>query len=52
MPALEDLAFEQQQSLRSAAINLHREFEGILGTETIEQFLATSYQQFATGAAS
>jgi len=50
MPALEDLAFEQQRSLRSAALNLHREFEGIFGTETIEQFLATSYEQFATGA--
>ncbi|MDQ3147905.1 MAG: arsenate reductase ArsC [Actinomycetota bacterium] len=50
MPDLEDLALEQQQSLRSAAVNLHREFEGIFGTETIEQFLATSYQQFATGA--
>jgi len=50
MPALEDLALEQQQALRSAAVNLHREFEGIFGTETIEQFLATSYEQFAAGA--
>ncbi|MGE0795464.1 MAG: arsenate reductase ArsC [Acidimicrobiia bacterium] len=41
---------EQQQALRSAAANLHREFEGIFGTETIELFLATSYDQFASNA--
>jgi protein-tyrosine-phosphatase len=50
MPALEDLTNEQQQALRSAASNLHREFEGVFGTETIEQFLATSYEQFASNA--
>ena len=50
MPSLEDLAPEQQHALRSAAVNLHREFEGIFGTETIEQFLATSYDQFAANA--
>lgn len=50
MPALDDLTMEQRQALRSAATNLHREFEGIFGTETIEQFLATSYDQFASGA--
>ena len=47
MPDLEDLSFEQQHALRSAATNLQREFDGIFGTETIEQFLATSYDQFA-----
>jgi protein-tyrosine-phosphatase len=50
MPALEDLTMEQQVALRSAAANLHREFEGTFGTETIEQFLATSYDQFASSA--
>jgi arsenate reductase len=50
MPNLEDLTMEQQHALRSAATNLHREFEGVFGTETIELFLATSYEQFAAGA--
>ena len=47
MPDLEDLSQEQKLALRSAAANLHREFEGTFGTETIEQFLASSYDQFA-----
>jgi protein-tyrosine-phosphatase len=50
MPALEDLGPEQQQALRLAASNLQREFDGTFGRETIEQFLATSYDQFASGA--
>jgi protein-tyrosine-phosphatase len=50
MPNLEDLTLEQQHALRSAAGNLRREFEGVFGTETIEQFLATSYDQFAASA--
>ena len=50
MPSLEDMTIEQQQALRSAAVNLRREFEGTFGTETIEQFLATSYHRFAAGA--
>jgi arsenate reductase len=50
MPALEDMTSEQQHALRSAAANLHREFEGTFGTETIQQFLATSYEQFAANA--
>lgn len=50
MPDLEDLSQEQQTALRSAAVNLHREFEGVFGTETIERFLSTSYEQFASGA--
>jgi arsenate reductase len=47
MPSLEDLPNDQRLALRSAATNLHREFEGIFGTETIELFLTTSYDQFA-----
>ncbi len=50
MPDLESLTLEQQLALRSAAHNLHREFEGIFSTETIELFLATSYDQFASQA--
>jgi arsenate reductase (thioredoxin) len=47
MPDLEDLALDQRQALRSAAAILQRDFDGIFGTETIERFLATSYDQFA-----
>jgi arsenate reductase len=50
MPALEDLSPDQQHALRSAAANLRHEFDGTFGTETIEQFLATSYDQFAAEA--
>ena len=50
MPSLEDLTVDQQRALRSAAVNLHREFGGVFGTETIEQFLVTSYDQFAANA--
>jgi protein-tyrosine-phosphatase len=50
MPALEDLTPEQQRALRNAAAALQREFAGIFGVETIEQFLASSYEQFADGA--
>jgi protein-tyrosine-phosphatase len=47
---MEDLPNDQRLALRSAATSLRREFEGIFGTETIELFLATSYQQFAADA--
>jgi protein-tyrosine-phosphatase len=47
VPHLADLSLDQQLALRSAAHNLHREFEGVFGTNTIELFLATSYDQFA-----
>src|SRR5918992_3775737 len=50
MPSLEDLTLEQQAALRSAAANLQREFAGTFGIETIEQFLVTSYDQFASSA--
>ncbi len=50
MPSLQDLTIEQQRSLRSAAVNLQRDFDGVFSIETIEQFLATSYEQFATNA--
>ena len=50
MPSMEDLPLDQKAALRSAAANLHREFEGTFGTETIELFLASSYDQFAANA--
>jgi arsenate reductase len=50
MPSMEDLGTDQQVALRSAAANLGKEFDGVFGQETIELFLSTSYDQFATGA--
>ena len=50
MPSMEELHQDQRVALRSAATNLRHEFEGIFGTETIERFLATSYDQFAANA--
>lgn len=47
MPDLESLALDQQLALRSAAKTLHNEFDGTFSTETIELFLASSYDQFA-----
>jgi protein-tyrosine-phosphatase len=47
MPDLEEFTPEQRHALRSAASNLRSEFDGIFGEETIELFLATSYDQFA-----
>jgi protein-tyrosine-phosphatase len=47
MPDLDQLAPDQQLALRSAAANLREDFEGVFGRETIERFLASSYDQFA-----
>ncbi|WP_347403613.1 arsenate reductase ArsC [Solwaraspora sp. WMMD406] len=44
-----DLSIDQQLALRTAATRLAREFDGTYNTETIERFLASSYDQFATG---
>ncbi len=44
------LRFDQQLALRTAAVSLHRELEGVFGTETIEKFLYSSYDQFASSA--
>jgi arsenate reductase (thioredoxin) len=43
----EELGLDVQLALTSAARNLQREFEGTFGVETIEQFLISSYDQFA-----
>jgi arsenate reductase len=50
MADLEELTPDQRHALRLAAERLHREFDGVFGTETIELFLSTSYEQFADGA--
>ena len=47
MPDLSDLSLDQRVSLSHAAANLAKEFAGVFGEETIERFLATSYDQFA-----
>jgi arsenate reductase (thioredoxin) len=44
---VEELSIEQRHALRSAAAALKTEFDGVFGTETIEQFLTTSYDRFA-----
>jgi arsenate reductase len=43
----DDLSIDQQLALRTCARNLHDEFTDIVGEETIERFLHTSYDQFA-----
>jgi protein-tyrosine-phosphatase len=42
-----DLSVDQRLALRTAAARLAGEFDGTFGTETIERFLHTSYDQFA-----
>ncbi len=47
MPDLESLSPDQQLALRTAAKNLRDEYEGVFSVETIQLFLASSYEQFA-----
>jgi arsenate reductase (thioredoxin) len=42
-----DLSIDQQLALKTAATNLARQFDGTFGTETIERFLHSSYDEFA-----
>ena len=42
-----DLSIDQQLALKTAATRLESEFTETFGTETIEQFLCSSYDQFA-----
>jgi arsenate reductase len=44
------LSPDQEQALRGAARNLGREFAGVFGEQTIERFLRTSYEEFASTA--
>jgi arsenate reductase len=41
------IGVEHQHALLTAARNLGEEFTGVFGTETIERFLYSSYDQFA-----
>jgi len=47
MPSLETLADEQRLAVESASRTLVEEFGGTFGVETIERFLASSYDQLA-----
>ena len=44
-----DVPIDQQLALRTAATRLRLEFDGTFGTETIERFLHTGYDQLAAG---
>lgn len=50
MPGLDELTIEQQLALRKSASYLQSLFEGVFGKETIELFLQTSFDQFASQA--
>ncbi len=45
-----DLSIDQRLALKTAAAQLQSEFSGMFGVETIERFLNSSYEQFATRA--
>jgi protein-tyrosine-phosphatase len=47
---MDDLTIDQRYAIASAAATLKDEFSGTFGVETIEQFLVTSYDQFANRA--
>ncbi|MGI8661832.1 MAG: three-helix bundle dimerization domain-containing protein [Acidimicrobiales bacterium] len=47
MPSLNDLPLDHQHALRTASANLAKEFASTFGRETIEQFLTTSWDEFA-----
>jgi protein-tyrosine-phosphatase len=49
-PSWSSLSLDQSVSLRMAATQLTRDFHGVFGAETIERFLRTSFDQFATRA--
>ncbi|TDB71596.1 arsenate reductase ArsC [Micromonospora sp. KC723] len=44
----DEVSIDQQVALRTAATRLAEEFTGVYGAETIEKFLHSSYDQFAT----
>lgn len=49
-PSWATLPLDQSLAMKSAATRLAGEFDGIYGEETIERFLHTSFDQFATNA--
>ena len=44
----DDLSIDQELALRAAASRLQSEFAVSVGMETIERFLHSSYEQFAS----
>ena len=42
----DDITLEHQLVLRSSSMLLQKEFEGTFGSETIERFLHSSYDDF------
>ena len=50
LPSWATLPLDQSLAMKSAATRLAGEFDGIYGEETIERFLNTSFDQFATNA--
>ena len=46
----DDISLDQQVALKTSAGRLAKEYDGIFGTETIERFLYSSYDQFADAA--
>lgn len=49
-PTWNTLSLDESLALRTAATRLADEFDGFFGTETIERFLHSSFDQFATNA--
>ena len=49
-PTWDTLRSDESLALRTAATRLGGEFDGTFGTETIERFLHSSFDQFATSA--
>jgi len=49
-PTWSTLTLDQNVALRTSAVRLGQDFEGIYGPETIERFLHSSFDQFATRA--
>lgn len=47
MPDLESLRMDERLALRMAAVRLREQFKGIFGTETIQRFLESSYDEFS-----
>jgi arsenate reductase len=47
-PPQHNLSIDQQHALRTATTRLQTEFDGTISTDTIEQFLHSSYDQFAS----
>ncbi|WP_159945705.1 MULTISPECIES: arsenate reductase ArsC [unclassified Nocardiopsis] len=45
-----EFTVDQRYALKVAAGNLGREFDGVFNSATIERFLTSSYDQFASGA--